>query len=215
MHRFGMALLVVGFAFGCLPPATAGDKATKTEEKQTAKAVFAGGCFWCMEPPFDELDGVISTTSGYIGGDKKDPTYKQVSAGKTGHTEAVQIVYDPTKISYAELLDVFWVNIDPLVEDQQFCDKGNQYRTGIFYYDEDQKRLAEDSKVAIVDKLKLSDKEKKKAEIKTEITEAGEFYPAEDYHQDYYEKNPVRYKFYRSACGRDKRLQQLWGNGKS
>jgi peptide-methionine (S)-S-oxide reductase len=170
-----------------------------------AKATFAGGCFWCMEPPYDKLDGVISTTSGYTGGQKKNPTYEEVSSGRTGHAEAVEVVYDPKKINYEKLLDVFWHNIDPTVKDQQFCDVGSQYRTGIFYHDEEQKRLAEASKAAI-EKSKPF-----KGAIVTEITRATEFYPAEDYHQDYYLKNPVRYKFYRNGCGRDNRLKQLWG----
>ena len=171
-----------------------------------AKATFAGGCFWCMEPPYDKLDGVISTTSGYIAGHKKNPTYEEVSTGRTGHTEAVEVVYDPKKVSYEKLLDVFWRNIDPTVKDQQFCDVGSQYRTGIFYHTDDQKRLAEASKSAL-DRTKPF-----KGAIVTEIARATEFYPAEGYHQDYYVKNPVRYKFYRSGCGRDARLKQLWGN---
>jgi peptide-methionine (S)-S-oxide reductase len=174
-------------------------------DTETETATFAGGCFWCMEPPFDKLDGVISTTSGYTGGDKADPTYKQVSAGTTGHTEAVQIVYDPEKISYRKLLDVFWKNIDPTTPDRQFCDHGSQYRAGIFYHGDAQKRAAEES----LDKLKQS---KTFAEpVVTEISAASTFYPAEDYHQDYYQKNPLRYKYYRFSCGRDNRLEQLWG----
>jgi len=172
----------------------------------TAKATFAGGCFWCMEPPYDKLDGVISTTSGYIGGQKKNPTYQEVSGGRTGHTEAVQVVYDPAKVSYAKLLDVFWKNIDPTVKDKQFCDTGSQYRTGIFYHDDEQKKLAEASK------LQLGKTKPFKEPIVTEITAATDFYPAEDYHQDYYLKNPVRYNFYRTGCGRDARLKELWGS---
>lgn len=171
----------------------------------TEKATFAGGCFWCMEPPFDRLDGVISTTSGYIGGHTPKPTYEQVSAGRTGHTEAVQVVYDPAKVSYERLLEVFWMNIDPTVRDQQFCDVGSQYRSGIFYHGEAQKRLAEASKAALMKSRPF------KGDIVTEVTAASEFYPAEEYHQDYYLKNPVRYKFYRTNCGRDARLKQLWG----
>lgn len=170
-----------------------------------ARATFAGGCFWCMEPPFDALDGVISTTSGYTGGQKQNPTYKEVSAGVTGHTEAVQVIYDPRKISYAQLLEVFWRNIDPTTADRQFCDSGSQYRTGIFYHDEEQKRLAEESKRTLEKSGRLGQP------IVTEITAAPEFYPAEEYHQDYYKKNPVRYKFYRYNCGRDQRLEELWG----
>ena len=172
------------------------------DESQFAKATFAGGCFWCMEPPYDELDGVISTTSGYIGGQKANPTYEEVSAGWTGHAEAIEVLYDPDKISYAELLDVFWINIDPTVKDRQFCDGGNQYRTGIFYHTEEQKRLAEASKKPVEERFGM---------VYTEIVPASFFYPAEDYHQDYYQKNPLRYKFYRTACGRDARLKELWG----
>lgn len=172
-----------------------------------AKATFAGGCFWCMEPPFDKLEGVLSTTSGYTGGQKQNPTYEEVSAGGTGHAEAVQIVYDPTKISYSQLLEVFWRNIDPLTKDAQFCDYGNQYRTAIFYHNEEQKRLAEQSKEALEKSGRL------KKPIVTQIVAATEFYPAEDYHQDYYQKNPARYKFYRYSCGRDQRLKELWGPG--
>jgi len=170
-----------------------------------AVATFAGGCFWCMEAPFDVLDGVISTTSGYIGGHLAQPSYEQVSAGGTGHTEAVQIVYDPSRISYTQLLDVFWKNIDPTTPDRQFCDRGNQYRPGIFYHDEDQLAAAEASRAQL-------EKTKPFAEpIQVELTAAAQFYPAEDYHQDYYLKNPLRYRFYRLNCGRDKRLEALWG----
>ena len=170
-----------------------------------ATATFAGGCFWCMEPPFDKLDGVVSTTSGYIGGHKKSPTYKEVSAGGTGHAEAVQVVYDPQKIRYGQLLDVFWHNIDPITPDRQFCDGGNQYRSAIFVHDEMQRRVAEESK------KELNASGRFEQPIVTQIAPASEFYAAEDYHQDYYRKNPVRYKFYRYRCGRDKRLEELWG----
>ena len=176
---------------------------------ETKTATFAGGCFWCMEPPFDKLDGVISTTSGYIGGHLKNPTYKQVSAGSTGHTEAVQIEYDPGKISYQELLKVFWRNIDPTTPDQQFCDRGSQYRSGIFYHDEQQKQLAEASLQNIIKTRPFE------PPVVTEISAATTFYPAEEYHQDYYLKNPLRYKYYRFACGRDSRLEELWGTPKS
>jgi len=172
----------------------------------TEKATFAGGCFWCMEAPFDRLDGVVSVTSGYTGGQKKNPTYEQVSAGGTGHAEAVQVIYDPRKISYARLLEVFWHNIDPTVRDRQFCDSGNQYRSAIFYHGDEQRRAAIKSK---------DDLEKTKPfrePIVTEITAASEFYPAEEYHQHYYKKNPLRYKYYRNGCGRDKRLKELWGS---
>ena len=173
--------------------------------EQYEKATFAGGCFWCMEPPYDKLDGVISTTSGYTGGQQKDPTYQEVSAGSTGHAESVQVVYDPKRVSYEELLKVFWRNIDPTVRDAQFCDHGPQYRTAIFYHDDKQRELAERSKET------LNKTKPFKESIVTEITPASVFYPAEDYHQDFYTKNPVRYKFYRYNCGRDQRLEQLWG----
>jgi peptide-methionine (S)-S-oxide reductase len=180
-------------------------RAADSAPEETATAIFAGGCFWCMEHPFDELDGVISTTSGYTGGHVANPTYHQVSAGTTGHAEAVQVVYDPAKVGYDKLLEVFWHNVDPLDAGGQFCDRGSQYRTGIFYTTEEQRRLAEASKKALEDSGRLP------APIVTEIVEAGPFYPAEDYHQDYYKTNPVRYKFYRFTCGRDQRLEELWG----
>ncbi len=168
-------------------------------------ATFAGGCFWCMEPPFDALEGVTSTTSGYTGGSKKNPTYEEVSAGGTGHAEAVRVVFDPAKISYRQLLEVFWRNIDPTTKDRQFCDVGSQYRTAIFYHDEGQRRQAEESKREIERTKPFREP------VVTEIVPAGEFTPAEEYHQDYYRKNPIRYKFYRAGCGRDRRLEQLWG----
>ena len=188
------------------PPAPAG----------LAKATFAGGCFWCMEPPFDKLDGVISTTSGYIGGKEKGASYAEVSAGATSHTEAVEIVYDPKKVSYAKLLEIFWKNIDPITKDRQFCDGGKQYRTGIFFHDAEQQKLAESSK-ALLNEGKPYEAAKPvgfKGGVVTEITKATEFWAAEDYHQDYYLKNPVRYKYYRTSCGRDSRLEQLWGAAK-
>ncbi len=172
-------------------------------EKKTAIATFAGGCFWCMEAPFDDIKGVISTTSGYTGGQKKDPTYHEVSEGKTGHCESVQIEYDPSKVTYERLLEVYWHNIDPTTGDRQFCDWGNQYRPEIFYHDTDQKRLAEKSKKKIESKL---------GEVAVKITPAGTFYPAEEYHQDFYTKDPDEYHRYRSGCGRDRRLKELWGD---
>jgi peptide-methionine (S)-S-oxide reductase len=171
-----------------------------------AVATFAGGCFWCMEPPFDALPGVLSTTSGYMGGSKSNPTYEEVSSGRTGHAEAVQVVYDPKKVTYAKLLEVFWENIDPTVVDRQFCDIGNQYRTAIFYRGEEQKRMAEASKQALMKSKPFKD------DIVTPIVPAGQFWPAEEYHQNYYMKNPVRYRFYRTGCGRDARLKELWGH---
>jgi peptide-methionine (S)-S-oxide reductase len=170
------------------------------------KATFAGGCFWCMEHPFDEISGVVSVTSGYTGGQKKNPTYEEVSAGGTGHAESVQIVYNPAKVTYEKLLNVFWHNIDPVAKDRQFCDSGHQYRSAIFYHNEEQHRLALQSK-AMLEKTKPFNES-----VVTEIVPATEFYPAEDYHQHYYKKNPIRYKFYRNRCGRDERLKELWGN---
>jgi peptide-methionine (S)-S-oxide reductase len=170
-----------------------------------AKAAFAAGCFWCTEEAMDKVPGVISTTSGYMGGSKKNPTYQEVSSGVTGHTEIVQVVYDPTKVSYERLLEQFWVNHDPTVKDRQFCDVGSQYRPSIFYYDDEQKRLAEASK------LKWEQSKPFKQPIVTPIVQATEFWPAEEYHQDYYTKNPVRYKYYSTSCGRYARLDELWG----
>ena len=168
-----------------------------------AVATFAGGCFWCMEPTFDELPGVVSTTSGYTGGSKVTPTCEEVSSGTTGHAEAMQVRYDPTRISYEKLLDVFWRNIDPLTADRQFCDRGRQYRSAIFYHDEEQRRLAQSSKDALDTRFDEP--------IVTEIEPAGAFYPAEEYHQDYYKKNPIRFNVYKYSCGRARRLQELWG----
>lgn len=178
-------------------------------EKQPNIAIFAGGCFWCMEPPFDNLDGVLSTTSGYTSGQKESPNYKEVSSGDTGHTEALQIVFDPEKISYAELLDVFWKNVDPFAVNRQFCDSGNQYRSGIYHLNPEQEKAARLSLLHL-EETKTIDKP-----VVTEIVAASTFYPAEDYHQDYYIKNPLRYKFYRYSCGRDKRLEELWGKRKA
>jgi len=170
-----------------------------------AVATFAGGCFWCMEPPFDKLPGVTATISGYTGGSKVNPTYQEVSSGSTGHAESVQVIYDPKKITYEKLLETYWVNVDPTVKDRQFCDSGTQYRTTIFYNDEAQRKAAEASKAA------LEKSKPFKEAVVTPIVMAGAFYPAEEYHQDYYKKNPVRYQIYRSGCGRDARLKQLWG----
>ena len=179
---------------------------SETAKGGQAIATFAGGCFWCMEGPFDELDGVMSTTSGYTGGQTVNPTYEEVSAGGTGHAEAVQVVYDPQKISYQELLAVYWPNTDPTTPDAQFCDHGSQYRPEIFYHDDKQRQSAEASKEEIKRTKTFS------APLVTEITQATAFYPAEEYHQDFYRKNPIRYKFYRFTCGRDARLATLWGD---
>lgn len=168
-------------------------------------AVFAGGCFWCVEEAFDAADGVRSTTSGYTGGRVANPTYEQVSAGGTGHVEVVQVVYDLSKTSYSQLLNVFWRNVDPVTPNQQFCDKGAQYRSAIFYQDPEQRRLVEASKGALEQSGRF------KQPVVTEINPGAPFYAAEEYHQDYYKKNPVRYKFYKTSCGRARRLEQLWG----
>jgi len=184
--------------FLCVSTAVAGQKETAT---------FAGGCFWCMEQPFDSLPGVLSVMPGYTGGTKQNPTYKEVSAGGTGHTEAVQISYDPSKIRYEQLLQVFWRNIDPTVADRQFCDIGNQYRAGIFYHTETQKKLA------LLSRETINKTKRFKEPIVTGIEQAGIFYPAEEYHRQYYKKNPIRYRYYRSSCGRDNRLKELWGSG--
>ncbi|HKQ58189.1 MAG TPA: peptide-methionine (S)-S-oxide reductase MsrA [Candidatus Eisenbacteria bacterium] len=170
------------------------------------KATFAGGCFWCEETAFEGLPGVKSVISGYTGGFKVDPSYEEVSAGKTGHAESVQITFDPKAISYAQLLDIFWHNVDPTQSNGQFCDHGTQYRSAVFYQDATQKRLAEESKRALE-----SGPRKFKGAFVTEITAASRFWPAEEYHQDYYRKNPDSYQSYRNGCGRDRRLTQLWG----
>ncbi len=173
------------------------------------KATFAGGCFWCMEPPFEKLDGVIEVVSGYTGGHKKDPTYEEVCSGSTGHAEAIQILYDPAKVSYEELLEVFWRQINPTDPGGQFADRGSQYRTAVFYHDEEQKRLAEKSRAALEASAKFQ------RPVATEIVRAGEFYRAEEYHQDYYKRSPAHYKRYRSGSGREAYLKQTWGDEKT
>ena len=180
------------------------DIATDIAGEVRERAVFAGGCFWCMEPPFDKLEGVISTTSGYIGGTVPNPSYAQVSSGRTGHTEAVEVVYDPDQVSYDQLLDIFWRNIDPLDPGGQFCDRGSQYRSGIFVQTESEQQAALASRARI--------KARFDQPIATDIVDDSPFYPAEDYHQDYYLKNPIRYQLYRLGCGRDGRLNALWGS---
>ena len=172
----------------------------------SAVATFAGGCFWCMEVPFDKVDGVLATTSGYTGGMKNKPTYEEVSGGGTGHAEAVQVLYDPKKVSYEKLLDVFWHNIDPTVKDRQFCDVGSQYRSSIFAHNDEQRLAAEASKAA------LEKSKPFKEPIVTPIVAATEFWPAEEYHQNYYLKNPIRYTYYSTGCGREARLKQVWGS---
>ena len=187
--------------FGMVGSAAAGEN-DMDQDKDLAIATFAGGCFWCMEPPFEKLEGVSEVVSGYTGGEVENPTYEEVAAGRTGHAEAVRIHYDPEKTSYEELLEVFWRNIDPTDGGGQFVDRGSQYRSAIFYHDEEQKRLAE--------KSQLEESERFAEPIVTEILPAGPFYRAEDYHQDYYKKSPVRYKFYRWGSGRDQFLEEKW-----
>lgn len=207
MLLIGGVVLIRAASSGPTPAVAQDDEVEKSEDKSgaTAIATFAGGCFWCMEPPFDALDGVVSTTSGYTGGKVKNPMYKDVSSGRTGHAEAVEIAYYPEKISYEELLAVFWRNIDPTTPNRQFCDYGSQYRTAIYYHDDEQKRLAEETRAQIENSKRLG------KPIVTEVEPASEFYEAEEYHQDFYKKNPSHYKSYRRGCGRDKRLEQLWG----
>ncbi len=169
-------------------------------------ATFAGGCFWCMEPPFDKIPGVISTISGFTGGHTENPNYQQVSTGQTGHAEAVQVIYDPNEVNYQTLLSTFWVNIDPTISNGQFCDQGSQYRSAIFFHNDNQKKLAE------VSLVKLQQSGRFNTSIKTQIVPASQFYPAEELHQNYYKKNYFTYQFYRTLCGRDKRLKFLWGS---
>ena len=201
-----LALTVVaGLAYSQNSQNPAAPRAQPAATTGTAKATFAGGCFWCVEADFDKVPGVISTTSGYIGGTVANPTYEQVSAKATGHAEAVEVVFDPTKVSYEQLLSKYWHSIDPTTKDRQFCDAGAPYRTAIFTHGPEQAAAAQGSKAA------LEKSKPFKAPIVTTIEAAGPFYPAEGYHQDYYKKNPVRYNYYRSACGRDARLKELWG----
>ncbi len=195
--RMLTAVVAVALAF-----AVASHADEKKQDKKTAVATFAGGCFWCMEPPFDFIKGVKRTTSGYTGGTVKNPSYEQVCTGKTGHAEAIEIEYDPTQVTYNQLLDVYWHNIDPTVSNRQFVDRGTQYRTVIFYHDEEQKRLAEESK---------KDVEKIFGTVEVQIEPAGPFYPAEEYHQDFYMTNPDHYNAYHNGSGRDQRLKELWG----
>ena len=186
-------------------PLQAAPETPAAAQPDSAVAVFAGGCFWCTESDFDKVPGVLSTTSGYIGGHVENPTYEDVSYGKSGHIEAVQVRYDSSKISYAQLLEVFWPTIDPITANAQFCDKGPQYRSAIFYGNPQEQALAEASKAALERSGKLP------GPVVTEILAATTFYPAEEYHQDYHNKNPIRYAYYRNGCGRDARLEQLWG----
>ena len=207
------AALAVGLACGvtvrsqtAAPAAAAAPAATPAATPTaTAKAVFAGGCFWCVESDFDKVPGVLSTTSGYTGGTVANPTYEQVSAKRTGHAEVVEIVFDPAKVSYEKLVEHFWRTIDPTTKDRQFCDAGSPYRSAIYAQDDAQ------LKIALASRDKLEKTKPFKEPIVTEVTKGGPFYAAEAYHQDYYKKNPVRYTYYRTSCGRDARLKQLWG----
>ena len=201
-----MRRLLLGIAFICGAIGLAAAQGGPQPGPGQAVATFAGGCFWCTESDFDKVKGVISTTSGYTGGSVPNPGYERVSAGGTGHAEAVEVIYDPSKVSYEQLLTFYWHTIDPTVRNQQFCDHGSQYRTAIFVRNDEERKLAEASKKAVEAELKKP--------IYTEIVQAGPFYAAEDYHQDFYKKNPTKYKFYRWNCGRDQRLEQLWGKPK-
>lgn len=200
IHSLSVAGVLTAMAVA-VQPAVASDN-------DTDYATFAGGCFWCIEADLEKVEGVLSVTSGYTGGKVADPTYKKVSAGKTGHTEAVRVVFNPQVISYEKLLDIFWRNIDPTVSDRQFCDVGNQYRSGVFFHNEAQRMAAEASRTELEKTKPFSDP------IVTEISAATAFYPAETSHQDYYKKNPLRYSYYRKGCGRDRRLAELWGEKK-
>jgi peptide-methionine (S)-S-oxide reductase len=201
-NRIVPIAVAIVVALGAVLPAAAGDSG------ETAYATFAGGCFWCMEADFEKLEGVLTVTSGYTGGHVANPTYEQVSAGGTGHAESVRVVYDPNVVSYDELLDYFWHHIDPTVTNRQFCDVGDQYRSAVFYRDEAQREAAERSR-AELERTKPFPQP-----IVTEITAESAFYPAEAYHQNYAEKNPIRYAYYRKGCGRDQRLRELWGDSK-
>jgi peptide-methionine (S)-S-oxide reductase len=195
-----IALMVIAAALVAAPGGST--------DSETAYATFAAGCFWCIEADLEKVEGVLSVISGYTGGTVANPTYKQVSAGTTGHTEAVRVVFDPRVISYQELLAIFWRNIDPTESDRQFCDVGEQYRAGIFYHDEGQREAAERSRAMLEQTKPFTNP------IVTEITAATAFYPAEASHQDYYKKNPIRYSYYRKSCGRDHRLEEIWGERK-
>jgi peptide-methionine (S)-S-oxide reductase len=202
-NRMGINLVLASVLLAALGATTTGAE-QGTGASQPVKATFAGGCFWCVEEAFQDIDGIVSVTSGYTGGRKASPTYEEVSAGGTGHAESVEILYDPAKVSYGKLLEVFWRNIDPTTPDRQFCDQGSQYRSAIFYHNEEQKRLAEESK------KKVEATKPFKEPVVTQIVPASTFYAAEEYHQDFYKKNPIRYKFYKHNCGRAQRLAQLW-----
>ena len=195
-----LILLVVAFSNVLLQPVV--------ESSEPAKAYFAGGCFWCMEEAFEKVDGVIAAVSGYMGGTVQNPSYEEVSSGRTGHAESIEVLYDPSKVTYNQLLEAFWRNVDPITPNAQFCDHGTQYRASIFYQNDQEKRFAEESKQAIEQSKRFTQP------IVTQIVMASQFYPAEEYHQDFYKKNPIRYKFYKYNCGRAQRLDELWGKSK-
>ncbi len=200
-RRLGEMILGVALTVGALGLSGQAGAATSS----LANATFAGGCFWCMEEVFEGVEGVVSVVSGYTGGRKANPTYEEVSDGWTGHAEAIELQFDPAKVSYGRLLEVFWQNVDPTTPDRQFCDRGHQYRTAVFYHDQEQRRLVEESQWNIEQTKRFEEP------IVTEIVAASTFYPAEEYHQDFYKKNPIRYKFYKFNCGRTQRLEDLWG----
>lgn len=195
-----LILLVVVFSNVLLQPVV--------ESGEPAKAYFAGGCFWCMEEAFEKVDGVIAAVSGYMGGTVQNPSYEEVSSGRTGHAESIEVLYDPSKVTYNQLLEAFWRNVDPITPTAQFCDHGTQYRAAIFYQNDQEKRFAEESKQAIEQSKRFTQP------IVTQIVMASQFYTAEEYHQDFYKKNPIRYKFYKYNCGRAQRLDELWGKSK-
>ncbi len=203
----GFASALAALALFVAGPAAWGADAPNARPVSGATAIFAGGCFWCTEADFEKLPGVLSAVSGYTAGQSAKPTYEQVSAGTTGHTEAVLVTYDPARVSYAQLVEYFWPTIDPTVRDRQFCDSGSQYRSGIYWQNDAERKVAEASRDALLAGGKFKT-------IHTEIIAATTFYPAEDYHQDYYKKNPIRYNYYRTGCGRDARLEELWGKKK-
>jgi peptide-methionine (S)-S-oxide reductase len=202
MSRWRIAVLGGVLLLGMsLPDADGGQKGGESEH--LAIATFAGGCFWCMQPPFDRVEGVVETVVGYTGGRVEDPTYEQVSAGATGHAEAIRVHFDPRKVGYAELLDVFWRNVDPFDAGGQFCDRGNQYRSAVFFHDAEQEGLAEASRKAVEGRFGR--------EVATQVVQAGPFYRAEEYHQNYYLERPIRYRLYTGGCGRAQRLAEIWG----
>ena len=205
-RTFSAALLALGMIDIGAAAGPAPTPAALTPTNTTARAIFAGGCFWCVESDFDKVAGVLATTSGYSGGSVPNPTYEQVAAKRTGHAEVVEIVFDPARVSYAKLVEHFWRTIDPTTKDRQFCDSGSPYRSAIYAIDDSQ------LKTALASRAALEKSKPFKEPVVTEVALAGAFYPAEAYHQDYYKKNPVRYAYYRNGCGRDARLKQLWGS---